>query len=194
MCFNNNYNHVVIKSIVVAHYKEDLEWAKEIPEDFKIIIYNKSDPNHPNYLPNIGREAHTYVHHILTHYDNLDDFTIFLQGDVFKHTERDFFFKRLSMINEKTTYFGFGTGGVNIPKNDINNSYKTLFGEEFPYESHDIRTAALLCVSKNRILLNSKEFYALLMEKICSGEIDAYQCERLWDYIFSKNKASIIKI
>lgn len=31
-------------------------------------------------LPNVGREGHTFVHHILTHYDNLSDVTVFING------------------------------------------------------------------------------------------------------------------
>ena len=31
-------------------------------------------------LPNIGRESHTYLHHIVSRYDTLADVTLFLQG------------------------------------------------------------------------------------------------------------------
>ena len=31
-------------------------------------------------LPNVGRESHTYLTHIVTQYDDLSDYTIFFQG------------------------------------------------------------------------------------------------------------------
>ena len=33
-------------------------------------------------LPNIGREAHTYLYHIINNYDNLADINVFLPGSV----------------------------------------------------------------------------------------------------------------
>jgi hypothetical protein len=77
------------QEIVIARYNEDLEWIKEEPFNrHPIIVYNKSD----NYdfsktnitqiinLPNIGRETHSYLYHIVKNYDNLKDVTIFLPG------------------------------------------------------------------------------------------------------------------
>lgn len=78
-------------SIVIARYNEDLKWLGEL--DLKrfsqIYIYNKGVNRDffvdaPNIqvidLPNVGREAHTYLHHIVTHYDIIDGVTIFLPG------------------------------------------------------------------------------------------------------------------
>lgn len=76
--------------VVVARYNEDLSWIlKEFPND-KVTIYNKGkdDLNLPsNYhiikLPNIGREAHTYIYHIINNYSHLSKRVLFLQGDPF---------------------------------------------------------------------------------------------------------------
>ncbi len=74
--------------IAVAHYNEDLSWL----EDSLSIctIYSKgANANAPRYphsrLPNIGREGHTYLHHIVSRYDTLADVTIFLQGRIDDH-------------------------------------------------------------------------------------------------------------
>ncbi len=66
--------------IVVSRYNEDISWTKK----YNCIIYNKG-----NYLEdsikidNVGREAHTYLRHIITNYHSLEDITIFLQGNPF---------------------------------------------------------------------------------------------------------------
>ena len=75
--------------IVVARYAEDVSWLNAIPRT-EVIIYDKGGPGntlleYPSHatrvpLPNVGRESHTYLHHIITHYDKLADVTIFLPG------------------------------------------------------------------------------------------------------------------
>ena len=73
--------------IVVARYSENLEWLKPYQSVSK--VYNKGDPTpgvHSISLPNIGREGHTYLHHIISNYDSLAERTIFCQGDPFEHS------------------------------------------------------------------------------------------------------------
>jgi len=74
--------------LVVARYNEDISWTKRYPN---VTIYNKGSPinGYDNVinLPNVGREGHTFYTHIVLNYDNLDDMTIFLQGNPFEHTK-----------------------------------------------------------------------------------------------------------
>jgi len=76
--------------IVIARYNENLEWLKDEPfNQYPVIVYNKG-PNEDFYhapniiqnikLQNVGRCDHTYLHHIITNYQNLADTTIFLPG------------------------------------------------------------------------------------------------------------------
>lgn len=79
--------------IVVARYKEPLDpW---IPVADKVFLYAKGGIPQSNdsvdhgifhsysALPNIGREGHTYLTHIVEHYDDLQDIIIFSQADPF---------------------------------------------------------------------------------------------------------------
>jgi hypothetical protein len=75
--------------LVVAHYTENLNWLRNLPSGIRLTVYDKS-PDHlagsdAILLPNIGREAHTYLHHIVSHYDSLADWTLFAQGKPFDH-------------------------------------------------------------------------------------------------------------
>ena len=80
--------------IVIARYNEALSWLKKIPKSIKITIYNKGEDivkiTGIKYdiikLPNIGRESHTYLYHIINNYDNLAHKTIFCQGDSIFHS------------------------------------------------------------------------------------------------------------
>ena len=75
--------------LVIARYNEDLTWLKDVPKTIKLTIYNKGEDNikYPFInLPNIGRESHTYLYHIINNYDKLADQTIFCQGDSIFHS------------------------------------------------------------------------------------------------------------
>ena len=79
---------------VIARYNENVQWTRYLPG--RVIIYNKG--KHDLFFPqenitivpleNIGREGHTYLHHIITHYHQLADKTFFLQGHPFDHSEQ----------------------------------------------------------------------------------------------------------
>ena len=70
---------------VVAHYKEDLSWLREHADHCH--VYDKSGHLAMDFsfrrwerLPNVGHVSHTYLHHIVTNYDNLADVTVFISG------------------------------------------------------------------------------------------------------------------
>ena len=74
-------------SIIVSRYDEDINWLEEY-KDFNIYIYNKGAnietklTNKVLSLPNVGRESHTWIYHIVENYNDLDAVNIFLQGRV----------------------------------------------------------------------------------------------------------------
>jgi hypothetical protein len=71
--------------VIIARYREDVAWAQDIGYDY--IVYDKGGdlPGNAVPLPNIGREGHTYMTHIVRHYESLADVTVFVQGDPFDH-------------------------------------------------------------------------------------------------------------
>ena len=97
-------------AVVIAHYRENLDWISLIPSTIKeIIVYHKGGyqlsklrskfllPNDNRIriysLPNIGREGHTFLYHIINnynHWNNKDikdeDRIIFLQGNPLEHS------------------------------------------------------------------------------------------------------------
>lgn len=81
--------------LVIARYNEDLKWLD--PLHTPAMVYNKGRPYTGQerqalppdcavaLLPNVGREAHTYLTHIVHRYDSLADWTVFVQGDPGPH-------------------------------------------------------------------------------------------------------------
>jgi hypothetical protein len=88
--------------LVIARYKESLDWLEETLISLKdkyevhVYIYNKGNtlvqvPDGFNIicknLPNVGRESHTYLTHIVDNYDKLNNasYVVCLQGDFKEH-------------------------------------------------------------------------------------------------------------
>lgn len=75
--------------IIIARYNEDISWTEELTVPF--IIYNKGKDEIPNSIRlnnNPGKEADTYLSHIITNYDKLEGDLYFLQANPFDHMER----------------------------------------------------------------------------------------------------------
>ena len=71
--------------LVVARYHEDLWWLERVPAERK-FIYNKGAPL-PGSIPlaNVGREAETFLYHIVQQYEDLAACTTFAQGNPLDH-------------------------------------------------------------------------------------------------------------
>lgn len=98
--------------IVVAHYNEDLEWLK--PYADHAIIYHKWNEDKPRFpvkkrikLPNIWRESHTYLYHIIHNYHNLADCTLFLQGWIEDHKKDWWVYNDIMEYVKETKKYGF---------------------------------------------------------------------------------------
>lgn len=93
----------MVIDIVVAHYKENIQWLQHLNHSNirNIIVYDKYHTSkiftkQPPYkelnskivsknLSNTGRESHTYLTYCVEYYDNLPDAIFFLQGNPYVH-------------------------------------------------------------------------------------------------------------
>lgn len=67
--------------IVLSRYEEDTSWVQPFATGAKLLIYNKGSAlNGTIELPNVGRESHTYLHHIVHNYEDLARWTVFSQA------------------------------------------------------------------------------------------------------------------
>jgi len=69
--------------VVVARFREDVSWAALL--GLPVVVYDKSGQPGERALPNIGRESHTYLTHIVRRYPEFANFTVFVQGAPFAH-------------------------------------------------------------------------------------------------------------
>ncbi|MEV0250248.1 hypothetical protein AB0H76_26870 [Nocardia sp. NPDC050712] len=82
--------------LVIARHEESLDWVLDVPEVYRVHIYDKgASPVAPavrdraeSYvaLRNAGREADTYLTHLLEYGPGTGEFTVFTQADPFEHS------------------------------------------------------------------------------------------------------------
>jgi hypothetical protein len=187
--------------IVVARYKEDVEWTKQFSN---VLIYNKGEPLGEGYneimLENVGREGHTYFKHICDHYDNLDDYTCFLQGNPFDHSpniikdlqnyieqyskDKDLKigFKYLSLWMLRTNLHGCDYHPT-LPMADV---YEKIFHERKESMEIQFGMGAQCIVSRETILKKPKSFYENILKLVDYdiNPLEVYVLERLQRLIF----------
>jgi len=115
--------------VVVAFYNEDLTWLMTpihtgVLADY-VVLYCKGPNDPPKYiadrckrvvkLPNVGREGHTYLHHIINNWDSLADNTVFFQGKVDDHST--YMEPIEKYVKNQQMFFGrmFGTTDLHKP-------------------------------------------------------------------------------
>lgn len=191
--------------LIVSRYKENITWLEKLPSFIKPIVYNKFIDNDTYSLPNVGREGHTYLHHIVKNYDNLSKINIFCQGNPIDHNPNliqdlsnyDIIEKNISQSGGFVPLGQVVTEGpyANIDfrhqcglpmfyvlnllfdfNMSLNDKYDTVYGGQF-------------IVHKENILYRPKAFYNFMYQILAyeKDPIEGYILERLWPYIFNLN-------
>lgn len=189
--------------IVVARYNEPTDWLDKINQNkYDILIYNKGEGTvkfEIQKLPNIGRESHTYLTYIVDNYENLTDFTIFLQANPFDHLGNLNKISNMTIDEFINSYefdgniFGFGIYHQDcghIPERENIAQKIKLLNDIKPNCSTVFSVGAQLIVSKQIILNKPIEFWKELkyLHENINDIVDTtlFPCiiERMWFQIF----------
>lgn len=196
--------------LIVSRFREDVSWAEAFGT---YTVYNKGRDDLPARiransvkLPNVGREAHTYIHHIVENYDRLEDIMIFSQGGYRAHmnVEPEEFLRRALDLGDR----GFSTNLVNMKGSvgsnsrdfvlhwhgvdlhtkepyDLGGWWEKTTGEAW-VRSRSVYWTATLSVRREFILRRSRESYVRLLKTLdwCTNPMEAHFCERAWFNIF----------
>jgi len=191
-------------NFVVAKYNENVEWTKKL--NHNVTIYDKSDNPINGSIPlkNVGREGETFLYHIVNNYDNLDEVTVFLQGNPFEHIQVlvgwrarltdyeidiviDKMNKEINDTCEFTTFYQvlYNDPYYIDPRNDINACIH-YYGES--HERFTVSPGAQYIVPKKYILSRPLEFWKKLQIAMFNNEeLNGYCQEQLW-YLAFKHK------
>jgi hypothetical protein len=219
--FNNLPSSV---ELVIARYEENLSWVNNLPRDLytKVYIYNKGEhvsfdiPNSVSFdLPNVGREGHTYLTHIVNNYDRLPDVTMFVPGSIGTNLEKmrrvnkiqDYLqgsrtsiilgHKDIQTINEANN-FQIEEWRATSPENNLkkpelrvesssDRPLKSWFEKRFHGEQINcVSFLGILAASREDIQKRPKEFYESLSKEMLHPHPETgHYIERVWKNIIS---------
>jgi len=199
--------------IVVARYNENIDWLK--PLLHHATIYNKGDSNTVTsiawmqygarvaYLPNVGREAQTYIWHIVNNYDRLSEWTTFTQGNPFDHERAPLTLSKrcqngmssnCSLANNSQTWHPSESFNIKQYRGKLLEPYEGTFKQfwdkyvRVPFPKNNrffVYWGAIFCVSKERILSRPRSDYVSMLLSLDSPNPEAaHFFERAWYYIF----------
>jgi len=197
--------------IVIAHYNEKLDWVAPIANHSR--IYHKGTDIQPptlhvkawERLPNVGRESHTYLYHIINNYEKLPEVTVFVQGEGLSRFCFDSFKNILYNIQNNVACKVFDrnndwgkirhiekwleelNSGKMRPSNlTVGEFYQELFGFSHP-ETVPLCYAGCFAATRNMIRKHSIEFYKKAISFVDDhiNPEEGHYFERLWATIFS---------
>jgi len=169
-------------------------------------------------LENKGRESHTWLYHIVNNYNNLNEVSIFLQGRIddlncMAYKNPNDYLKEINKYGFSVCRYGLlgplhWDWNVNINKdirykeqwenNEITRSsigFRNFSKKLFPNIPIFVATSYGGCfaVKKEAIHLNDHSFYKKLLKVLSKNKnpIEGHYMERLWCYIFTRNKPLI---
>jgi len=209
-----------LTTIIIARFNENIDWLLRY-NNFNVVIYNKGKYLDNEglgkiiNLPNVGRESHTWLYHIVSNYENLDEVNIFLQGridDLGKLVYQDinnyvneckfkgFSVSRFGMLGP--LHWKKNLGLENNPKYKKKLKDKSLKGPEISFKELAktfmnkipifmvTSYGGCFAVSKDLIKQYDISFYKELLNILSKNDnpIEGHYMERLWCYLFTKNK------
>lgn len=192
--------------LVVARYQEDPAWLRRVPRAVRVHLYNKGDVLAGSVsLPNVGREAHTYLHHLVEHYDDLAELTVCVQGKPFDHVPDLHRRVRAWSSGQETVadfrWLGFlvdeddATGSrlfQNWSKNperrplDMTGFWRAVFGETPPPPTFIFFGGAHFAVTREVVHRRPRAFYARARSVATSFPDAAHGFERTWNEVFGQ--------
>jgi hypothetical protein len=174
----------------------------------RVSLYNKGSSLAAEFsdeilLPNVGREAHTYLHHLVNRYDSLAPLTVFTQGKPFDHAP-DLHKVLRAVTNGELEVGDFKWLGflvdtddqrgrrlfVSWSKNPLREElplagfYEALFGEKSP-ELFRFYGGAQFVVSASCVRRRPLEFYRRALQLAEKWPLAAHCLERIGDRVFS---------
>ena len=211
------------KTVVIARYSEDPSWINEIV-GCDIVIYNKGRDDidkvklkewEIHQLPNLGREGHTYLHHIVSNWDKLNGLIFFTQASV--SDNRDPFYPNIDDGFLEAMVYGFSAPRYHIYTCE-DWSRPPIHGKGNGKHDVALKTGAMLSTNESMVefatrhlgklpvistvsycgcfivrsdIIKSRplEFYKNLLNEMSAHQnpLIGHYLERLWCLIFTKS-------
>lgn len=181
--------------VIVAHYKENLDWVKNISSE--VFVISKTIESPARVTHNKGNEAALYFEFIINYYDSLPDKMLFVHGHQNSY-HQDFSADHIAnnVLWDAADYFSvnrrdyYQSNFVSLPEwMYIVNNWKVFEGYiSFP-ENLRYYSCAQFVVDKKCVLRHNKETYQHFNNWLINTSLDNFVSARvfeyLWHYIFT---------
>ena len=197
---------------VIAHYDEKLDWLAPIANHTH--VYHKGTDLRPpptlklyawEKLPNVGRESHSYLYHIINNYETLPEYTVFLQGegtggycfdtpkDYINNIKNNIVCRRFGSYSSwgRINHWGkwlddLNSGKMRKAKGTLGEFFHELFGFSHP-DTFAFCPAGCFAATRDMIRKHPVEFYKKAMSLIDDhpNPEEGHYFERLWPTIIS---------
>jgi hypothetical protein len=208
--------------IVISYFNENLNWLQYIDYNQinRLHLYTKSNIQLLSliknkkvtqyFLPNIGREAHTYLYHIINNYDKLADVVLFVQGSpnfspspyrginkliqpfcsvpMLSHSN-NFKYSNDLYLNENNKILLWNKNKLLDTNFTFTEWFTKFIDKTYPSFPMKIYFEANFGVSKQKILSRDLDYYKRLISQLSENNTEAaHFLERSWYYIFNLDK------
>jgi hypothetical protein len=201
-------------ALVVARYHEDMKWSEYVDKS-KLVVYDKYPIPMENTIPrkNFGRDPETFLYYIMSNYDNLPDYTLFVQGfpfDQMKDVDASNFQDKIDKLIESKPetalplFRDVYSEHISVHPGLLQREYyKYIFDTEDAPEIFMFSAGCQYIVPRHVIMVRPKHFYEKLHDMSYKGDLYTYDqihfgkntfnpdgispwtMERLFGYIYS---------
>ena len=164
--------------LLIAHFREDLTWLREIDPKWSYIIASKTVRTKTLFVKkNKGNEVSSYLTYLVKYYDRYPQYTLFLHG----HNEawHQVYNMKFILDNLRITNDYQNINSVSLDKSwrerhipGLKLVWKELFRDELgamPAEFHD-RCCAQFIVHRDRITARSKELFEETLDYVLNRD------------------------
>lgn len=178
--------------VVVAHYKEDLEWVHLLK--YPTMVISKSDFECET-IPNRGNEASSYLQYIIGNYDHLSTWTIFVHGHRtdWHHTRNTD--EHINEMVFEYPYYNINEVGLVHLCTFSNREPEMVMRELFPLIEGILETkiditkleykgCGQFYVHRDLILRHPKQKYIELYQFLMTTPVRSYWSGRIFEYLW----------
>ena len=176
-------------AVVVAKFREDTWWTNQLPPEWDLFVYDKSDGS----IPNVGREAETYARFLVEHYDRLGDwdYVVFLQGHPFDHLRRGQALptSAADLVPGQVTSLGWDLvadahGAPHHPGLPVAQAHELVLGQPHHQGTWTFCAGAQYVVPAANLMARGRAFWEHVRSLLATDRVCAGTMERLWLYAF----------
>ena len=171
--------------VIITHYKEDFEWINNIKYDY--LVFKKNTKNYNERF----NKASIFFRYIIDNYDNLTDYTVFINGHKIdnKKVQIDITINSLKFdryyrnIFEETpisnNYMDFSCKKMDIIMSDI----ESILNKKINVSQIESIYSPHFYVHKDNIRFSKKETYQQLYDYLEKTNESPYWTEKIFEYV-----------